>query len=247
MLALKGILERKENEIIGIASTETPDRDGEVILQSGWDTTNFLKNPVLLALHDYNSFPIGTVTELSVNEGKLYFKAVFSEATQQAREAYALVKEGVLRTFSVGFIAREWQDNNVISKMELLEISLVPVPANADAVVLAKGLGSKGNGLAKMFSDDWLKEKEIAEQVQEKLTEEVEVKEGSVIECECGKTYTLKFTTQEVEAPADASKEGEDGEGRKDEVEDQKAALIKEALKSLQKVREIENRKEDRL
>lgn len=246
MLKFKGLLEVKENEIIGIASTETPDRDGEVIMQNGWDTTNFNENPVLLASHDYYSFPIGKVIELSIEGTKLLFKAMFSESSPRAREAYQLVKEGILSAFSVGFIPREWDaTNNKITKAELLEISLVSVPANPEAVVLAKSLGEKGNSLAKRFSDEWMKVKEIADAVDEKMTEEVEVKEGSKIECECGKTYILKFTTQEEAAPVvEPSKEGEEGNGR-EEVEEEKA-LVKGALKLLQNFQEIQNRKEDR-
>lgn len=36
-----------------IATTQDVDRDGEIILVDGWDTKNWLKNPVILANHNY--------------------------------------------------------------------------------------------------------------------------------------------------------------------------------------------------
>lgn len=160
MEKLKGYLEVKAGEITGVASTEAVDRDGEVIKQNGWDLTNFNRNPVLMLMHNYQEFPVGKITEISVTGGQLTFKAIFTEATQKAIEAYALVKEGILSAFSVGFIPREYdpKDNSTITKAELLEISLVPVPANPEAIVLAKGF--KENEIAKYIVKNFLVEKE---------------------------------------------------------------------------------------
>lgn len=262
MLNLKGFLEKKDNEIVGIASTQMPDRDGEVILQEGWDLTNFKMNPVLLASHNYHEFPIGKVTDIMVENNQLIFKAIFSEATQAAKEAYALVKEGILSTFSVGFIPREYDASGaVISKAELLEISLVSVPANAQAVVLAKSF--KDNDLATKLIKEWLKndmlkkeveelekeeekveegsvvEEEKKEEVEEVLPQEVEVTEGKMIECECGKKYILKLASQSVE-----EKREEEGEGRS--IEEANIQLLKKTVGSLQLLLSGLNRKEDR-
>lgn len=266
MLIIKGFFEKKDDEIIGIASTQESDRDGEVILQDGWELDPFRKNPVILAGHDYWSFPIGKATDLLIEGGRLLFKMVFA-TTEKGQEALQLVKEGVLNAFSVGFIAKEWADGDTISRAELLEISLVSVPANPNAVVLAKGM--KDNKLAKHFTDEWMKNKDIAEAVEaietpeppkddtttppvvdpvvaEPVTppapEEKQVKDGETLTCECGKVYTLKFTAQ-----SDEDNKGEDGDGRAAaEAEKQVSNLVLGALKLLQKARKIENREEDR-
>lgn len=261
MLNLKGFLEKKDNEIVGIASTQMPDRDGEVILQEGWDLTNFKMNPVLLASHNYHEFPIGKVTDIMVENNQLIFKAIFSEATQAAKEAYALVKEGILSTFSVGFIPREYDASGaVISKAELLEISLVSVPANAQAVVLAKSF--KDNDLATKLIKEWLKNDMLKKEVEELekedkvdegavegekeqevtaevLPQEVEATEGKEIECECGKKYILKLASQSVE-----EKREEEGEGRS--IEEANIQLLKKTVGSLQLLLSGLNRKEDR-
>lgn len=140
MQKLKGYLKKEKGVISGIASTETPDRDGETIKQDGWDMDNFKKNPVIMASHKYSEFPIGKVTDLAVSQGKLKFNMILSKATQPARDAAALIKEGILNAFSVGFIprTRDEKDSKVITKSELLEISLVSVPANPQAVITSK-------------------------------------------------------------------------------------------------------------
>jgi len=150
MIKLKGFLKKKEGEIVGIASTELEDRHGEVIKQDGWDLKLFKDNPVILASHQYQDFPIGKATSIRVKDNKLIFKAVFSEKTEKAKEAFNLIKEGILNAFSVGFIPKEWdkKKSNVITKAELMEISVVSIPANPQAVVTAKGM--KGDMIENM-------------------------------------------------------------------------------------------------
>jgi HK97 family phage prohead protease len=173
-LQIKGYLEKSEGELVGIASTEHTDRHGEVIKQEGWDLKNFKKNPVLMLSHNYQELPIGKVTNIKVENKKLTFKAVFSEATQTAKEAYQLVQEGILKAFSVGFIPRQWdeKDQNTITEAELLEISLVSIPANPHATVVAKSLSTiKDNELAKDILKRWLIEEKIKNSASEVIEE----------------------------------------------------------------------------
>lgn len=167
MKSIKGYLEQKDGQIMGIASTEGTDRDGEIIKQDGWDLSNFGKNPVLMLMHNYQEFPVGKVVDIGVKDGKLTFTAMFSGATQKAKECYALVKEGILNCFSVGFIPREFdpKDQSIITKSELLEISLVPIPANPEAVVLAKTF--KGNDIATYIVKNFLQEEDKKEENEE--------------------------------------------------------------------------------
>lgn len=153
---LKGNIEKRGDVFEGIASTEYKDRDGEVIKQDGWILENFKKNPVILASHNYQEFPIGKAIGVKVHEGKLKFKMMLTSATERGKEAIQLVKEGILKSFSVGFIPRERdeEDQKTITKAELLEISLVSVPANPEAVVTAKGL--KDNKLAQSIMEHYL-------------------------------------------------------------------------------------------
>lgn len=246
MIQLKGLFERKDNEIIGIASTGSVDRDGESINQEGWDLKNFLKNPVILAGHDWWSFPIGKATEIAVKDGQLMFSMVFA-TTEKGQEAYQLVKEGVLNAFSVGFMPKEWNPNDPdrIEKAELFEISLVSVPANPEAVVMAKGM--KDNSLAQKMAEKAMENGKMKKSVEKLMTQEVEVASDMEVKCDCGMTYTLKLATQPEGTPGGETPEGnkgEDGEGRLDDLEPNSKKLIKGALKMLQTVQEIQNRKE---
>lgn len=250
MNKIKGFLERKDNEIIGIASSESGDRDGEIIRQEGWDLKNFEMNPVLLASHNYYEFPIGRVTELKIEGGRLYFKAIFSEATQKAREAYAMVKEGVLNTFSVGFIPRQYDanDSSIITRAELLEISLVSVPANAEAVVIAKGM--KENTLANALVKYWAVEKEleegetapvetVVEPVAEETPEKKSLKALTDIHAVAIENNTL---LKEITANLGNKSIGKDGDGRSIAVEDEK--LLKRTTGLLQELCHSINRKD---
>lgn len=202
----KGYLEKKEGEIIGIASTEAQDRDGEVILQSGWDLENFKKNPVILASHNYYEFPIGKATDIQVDNGKMIFKMVFSQATEKAKEAYQLVQEGILKSFSVGFIPREHDpmQPHMITKAELLEISLVTVPANPEALVLAKGM--KDNRLAQQILKDYWIEKSMAEEEQAQTEEAIAKAEAEKAEAEkLEAEKAAELAKQETEENSDNS------------------------------------------
>lgn len=125
-----------------IISTEDVDRQGEIVMQDGWDLTHYKNNPIVLFAHDYYSLPIGCADEVYVENKKLIAKGRFAsaEANPIAQQCRKLYDEKILRTTSVGFIPRE-MDGNKITKAELLEFSLVPVPANPNALSLAKEMG----------------------------------------------------------------------------------------------------------
>lgn len=144
-----------------IASTNSKDRHGESILQSGWELDNYLKNSQVLYGHDSWSFPIGKVVKLELTDEALIADIVFAskEANEKAEQVRLMVEEGILSAVSVGFIPKDIQDINgvrTITQAELLEISIVPIPANQDAVRIAK---SKG------FSLEGLLEKDVADDI----------------------------------------------------------------------------------
>jgi HK97 family phage prohead protease len=131
-----------------VASTSTVDRHGEVVSPEGWDLENFKKNPVLLWSHDHTIPAIGKATKIWVegigSAAKLMFSGVFQTVTEEGKAAAQLVAEGILNSFSVGFIPSEMV-GNTYTEQELLEISLVNVPANPDAMMLAyKNLKESG-------------------------------------------------------------------------------------------------------
>lgn len=117
----------------GYASTNDVDRAGDVVSTSVWEKglQNYLKNPIILAYHDYH-MPCGRMLEHRADGKGLWIKARISEA---AEDIYNLVKDGVMTAFSIGFRILDAEYNQaaevfLIKEIELHEISVVPVPCN---------------------------------------------------------------------------------------------------------------------
>jgi HK97 family phage prohead protease len=118
-----------------IVSTDNEDRQGEILDQAGLNTEFYLTNPVVLWAHDYHSLPIGITESITKEGNKTIAKGRFApeEANSFAQQVRKLYDAGIVRTTSVGFIAKEMK-GNVITSSELLEFSFVPVPANPYAL-----------------------------------------------------------------------------------------------------------------
>lgn len=123
-----------------IGSSESVDRDGEIVSLDGWDFMNFINNPVVLWMHERRALPIGKIVGIYKDKVRrlLYFDVMFSESHELARSVKSLVDEGIVRATSVGFKINDWkwvEDTLVFTKVELLELSIVTIPANQDAVI----------------------------------------------------------------------------------------------------------------
>lgn len=132
--------------IEGYANTTTTDRIGDIIPKTAWVKAldNYLKNPIILFNHDHEE-PCGRMIEHKIDDGGLWIKARISAA---AEDVFNLVKDEVLRAFSVGFIIKDATydavtDLFIIKELELLEISVVSVPMNQDSTFsLSKSFNS---------------------------------------------------------------------------------------------------------
>ncbi len=133
--------------IEGYASTVDIDRSGDVVPKSVWEAgiQNYLKNPIILAQHDYDD-PIGRMTEYKVDDKGLWVKARISSA---AEEVFGLIKDKILTAFSIGFRILDAEYNSaaevfVIKELELVEISVVSVPCNQNTLFdLSKAFDSE--------------------------------------------------------------------------------------------------------
>lgn len=129
------------DEIEIIASDETLDRHGDVLNVDSWDLRNYLANPVLLVDHDYRVENIvGVASKIRIEKStprRMIFSPLFHDITEKARNVAEMVKQGILKTVSVGFIAHGPEKDSGTDRYELLEISFVPVPANPSAEMLA--------------------------------------------------------------------------------------------------------------
>ena len=141
-----------------IGSTEVQDRDGDIILASGWELDNYKKNPVFLWGHDYSIPPIGKAIDVRVSNKQLIFDIQFPEegVYPLADTVYKLYKGGFLNATSVGFVGKQAEpiaNGSKYIRQELLELSAVPVPSNPTALQQAKSKGYISTGMQKYFDN----------------------------------------------------------------------------------------------
>ena len=145
------ILDQENGRVSAIVSSESADRDGDIVRVAGWNLKNFLAHPVLLNSHNsYNLMnQIGEWESMEVKGKRLIGTAKFyiNEGNPAADWAFNLAIHGQL-AFSVGFIpdmdlAKRLDEDNddfwffgpfEFNGQELLEVSAVTVPANPDAL-----------------------------------------------------------------------------------------------------------------
>src|SRR5215467_4846576 len=86
--------------IVGIASTPTPDRMGDIIEPNG---AQFKLPLPLLWQHDAKS-PIGHVTSAKIDNGGIEIVAQIAKGvTDKIDEAWKLIKAGLVSGLSIGF------------------------------------------------------------------------------------------------------------------------------------------------
>ncbi len=134
----------------GMASFKEVDRGGDLMLPTAFDKTikNFLNNPVLAWCHNIITMPpLGKILDFEVRDNGSHFKSEF-DTDAFSDLIFRKYKSRSMRAFSVQFmphVVREPNDEEkalhgpslkrVIEEGELLEISCVPVPMVANALV----------------------------------------------------------------------------------------------------------------
>jgi HK97 family phage major capsid protein/HK97 family phage prohead protease len=142
-----------------VLSDATIDRYGDTIDASGWDLRTFTTNPIALFNHD-SKFPIGRWENVRVERGALKGKLVLAEEGTSARidEVIRLARQGILRAVSVGFTPVEQEPlpkkGIRYKRAELMETSLVSIPANPNALQIAKALHVSDDTQAIVFGGD---------------------------------------------------------------------------------------------
>jgi HK97 family phage prohead protease len=139
------------------ASTNDIDRHGTIVEPRGIDTANYSANPVFMWGHDaYGSGGgppdlenvLGRVIDYRKDDSAFDIEVEWAEH-DRAVMARDLVRAGFLSAVSVGFIpdpdsmttrSIEGSEVPVYNRTELVEVSLVPVPSNPNAIALARSI-----------------------------------------------------------------------------------------------------------
>jgi hypothetical protein len=161
-----------QRKLVMIGTTETKDRDKDIIKVNGWQLDNYRKNPVFLWSHNYGSVPLARAEKVIKRRDpvRMDFHLLFPTKglypfADMILELYA---EKIINASSVGFIPLEWEINpedekeeswrrgKIYTKQELLELSGCAVPSNPDAIQDAlKTFKSIGRDVLSLSLTDW--------------------------------------------------------------------------------------------
>ena len=127
-----------------ILATSTPDRVKDVIEVAGIRTKAFEANPIALYMHRHDE-AVGTWTNLRRNGDALIGTLILAEAgtSRLVDFARSMIEQHILKATSVSVQPiRSTPNKNgkgrVIHESDLVEVSLVTVPMNPEAILLAK-------------------------------------------------------------------------------------------------------------
>lgn len=156
----EGVKALGDGEFQAIVTTSSIDRMGESIDTGGISTDAYMGgNPVVLYGHDYSALPIGKTTKIQTFKNKMV--ATFQLAVKEyafAATVADLIKGGYLNAVSIGGVVKQWNENYTeILALEMVEFSVVPVPANGEALITSRSLeeatGKSAEQVAKEFHD----------------------------------------------------------------------------------------------
>lgn len=125
---------------------EIVNNHGFLILNAGGNFERFLKNPVLLDSHDYDSAGnvIGRCSNLKIEGPNLTAETEFDMEDPKAAAISGKVTRGFIKGASMGIVIKDAELRStekyglvkVVTKWELMEVSLVGVPSNMSALRL---------------------------------------------------------------------------------------------------------------
>ncbi|MBO5244231.1 MAG: HK97 family phage prohead protease [Muribaculaceae bacterium] len=139
-----------------VLSDETVNSYGFVVLTEGIDTTAFERNPVMLYMHNRDGNVIGRWENIRKEGKRLLGDAVFDDSTELAATVKKQVENGFLRCVSIGIeqiATEELNGVQTVTKCRLIEVSIVDIPSNENAVKLFRRSGGYVFNLKDLDSD----------------------------------------------------------------------------------------------
>jgi hypothetical protein len=126
------------------AATEGVKADGIDLRMSGAQLDRYRRNPVFGYGHRYwgrDDLPIGRASNVEVSGRQLLIDVTFDQADDFARKVESKYRGGYLSAVSIGFDVTAWDGKGsywgggIAKEWELNEVSAVPIPMDAEAVV----------------------------------------------------------------------------------------------------------------
>jgi len=113
------------------------DSYGDIIQAGAFMDSLRGRKPKMLYQHRMED-PIGVWDEYREDQKGLYMKGRIATKSTKGRDAYELVKAGAIDGLSIGYITRDYDmdgNNRRLKSVDLIETSLVTMPANSEAIV----------------------------------------------------------------------------------------------------------------
>jgi HK97 family phage prohead protease len=194
-----------------VLSDASVDRMGDLIEQDGWELANFKRNPIALFNHNKDAI-VGRWHDLRVEKGELRGHLELAPKGISARidELRGLVEAGILKAVSVGFKPSQARPRGkdlqgvVFEKMELLETSLVSVPANPNALAIAKSCNVSTATLDLIFAKPGTATKQARPSVRQSERRPSAAVEARVVRLETERKQLTRRLLHQVELLVDA-------------------------------------------
>lgn len=149
----------RSRKIRGFANKNIVDRGNQRIEPAAFADAmkGFMLNPVLLVNHDWST-PIGRVEDFAVTKDGLIIEATLGEGFTEVDRVWKMIEQDLIRSFSVGLrpfdIENDDDGSEVITKLELFEVSVVTIPMNAESTFEVTSKGEIKSILVKSEGND---------------------------------------------------------------------------------------------
>ena len=266
---IKTVKDGDEWIIKGYAATSDLDRQGDVITPEALKAAaeDLKKNTTVFYEHKHDQPPVGKVLDAGVDKGGLWVEVLISKTRA---DIWQLIQEGILNKFSIGGKVISSQQKsldginyNLITKMELFEVSIVGLPANVNATFSEKSIvwsirkaaekKEKLNAALEIIEGG---ETKVAEEKKEEKKIEEPIKEEKKEDAKVEQTGEQKETEKAIDAPVAGLEKKEEvipaAEEKKEEVivekkeevkaEEVKPELTKEEIKAEVKEEVVEKK-----
>ena len=162
------IVSEEQRIIEGYASTKDIDRVKDVILPEAFRKTvrEYLAGTHSLLFNHNPNQVVGKVVGAKIDDIGLFVRAQVGKGYGMADDVWGMIRDDALKAFSIGYIPLKIEEDekdpliNYIKELDLVEISLTPVPANKRALFqLANGKAIE----IKMMEDDLTMDMDVQE------------------------------------------------------------------------------------
>lgn len=243
------------------ASTKDIDRYQDIVKPSAFVDAikGFKKNPIMLLQHNHEKV-IGKFSDFEVTSKGLKVKWIVTNDVDNVKQN---IQDWLLKGFSIWFIAKnwgykekDWVEIREITELELLEISVVSVPANPHT--LFQAVKKFFNNLNKNNMDiKEIKEEILDEEQVETSVEEVKETEEAKDQEEASEDKEEEWVEEKAEETEEVSEEVKEEEKVEEEEKEAKVEAWEETHElhneensdesenSAEKSEEIEEAKEE--